>query len=70
MRLSLVARKTFVVGAPLALAIVELFHPHPHELLLIDVRRWMLMQVGDRRAARLGVRTIRVSALTRGPAVR
>jgi hypothetical protein len=35
------AAKTFSVGAPLALAIVELFHPHPHDLLQIDLARWM-----------------------------
>jgi hypothetical protein len=33
--------KTFAIGAPLALAIVEVFHPHPHNLLDIDIQRWM-----------------------------
>ena len=28
-----------VVGAPLLLAVVELFHPHPHDLLNLDVER-------------------------------
>jgi hypothetical protein len=30
-----------VVGAPLLLAIVELFHPHPGDLLQLDLRPWM-----------------------------
>jgi hypothetical protein len=30
-----------VVGAPLLLAVVELFHPHPHDLLSLDVRTWL-----------------------------
>jgi hypothetical protein len=34
-------RKAFVVGAPLALAIVELFHPQPHDLLDLDLPRWL-----------------------------
>jgi hypothetical protein len=31
MNLPPAATKTFTIGAPLALAIVELFHPHPSE---------------------------------------
>jgi hypothetical protein len=30
-----------VVGAPLALAFLELFHPHPHDLFRLDLRAWM-----------------------------
>jgi hypothetical protein len=30
-----------VVVAPLLLAIVEVFHPHPHDLFELDVRTWM-----------------------------
>jgi hypothetical protein len=30
-----------IVGAPILLAIVELFHPHPHDLLSLDVDRWL-----------------------------
>lgn len=30
-----------VVGAPLALAVLELFHPHPHDLWRLDLRAWM-----------------------------
>ena len=41
MNLPPAATKTFAIGAPLALAIVELFHPHPHDLLDVDLRRWM-----------------------------
>ena len=32
-----------VVSAPLLLAVLELFHPHPGDLLELDVRRWMLV---------------------------
>lgn len=32
-----------VVTAPLVLAIVELFHPHPHDLFELDVRTWMIV---------------------------
>jgi hypothetical protein len=35
------AMKTFSIAAPLTLAIVELFHPHPHDLLEVDLPRWM-----------------------------
>jgi hypothetical protein len=31
----------FVVGAPLTLAILELFHPHPHDLFSLDLKAWM-----------------------------
>src|SRR5262245_27168087 len=41
MNLSPAATKRFAVGVPLALAIVEVFHPHPHDLLDIDLQRWM-----------------------------
>ena len=29
------------VGAPLSLAVVECFHPHPGDLLNVDVRTWL-----------------------------
>jgi hypothetical protein len=32
-----------VVGAPLLLAVVELFHPHPHDLLNLDARTWLVV---------------------------
>jgi hypothetical protein len=41
MNLPPAATKAFAICAPLALAIVELFHPHPHDLLDIDLPRWM-----------------------------
>jgi len=31
----------FVVGAPLMLAVLELFHPQPHDLFRLDLRAWM-----------------------------
>jgi hypothetical protein len=41
MNASPAVRKTFAVAAPLALAIAELFHPHPHDLLHVDLQPWM-----------------------------
>jgi hypothetical protein len=32
-----------VVGAPALLALVELFHPHPHDLLSLDVHTWLVV---------------------------
>ena len=32
-----------VVGAPLVLAIVELFHPQPHDLVHLDTRIWLMV---------------------------
>jgi len=29
------------VGAPLALAVLEVFHPHVHDLMDVDVRLWL-----------------------------
>ena len=31
------------IGAPLVLAIVEIFHPHPHDLLKIDLGPWLFV---------------------------
>lgn len=33
----------YVAAAPAALAILEIFHPHPHNLLALDVRTWMVV---------------------------
>jgi hypothetical protein len=35
------AEIALVVGAPLSLAVVELFHPHPHDLLKLNVQTWL-----------------------------
>lgn len=32
-----------VAAAPAALAVLELFHPHPHALLQLDVGRWLVV---------------------------
>jgi hypothetical protein len=32
-----------MVGAPLALAVLEIFHPHPHDLFHLDLRAWLLV---------------------------
>lgn len=32
-----------VAAAPLLLAIIEIFHPHPHDLFDLDVQRWMFV---------------------------
>lgn len=34
-------RVSLIVGAPLLLAVVELFHPHPGDLLNLDVETWL-----------------------------
>lgn len=31
----------FTVVAPLALAVLEIFHPHPHDLFHLDLKAWM-----------------------------
>jgi hypothetical protein len=33
--------RILIVGAPLALAVVEVFHPHPGDLLQLDVKTWL-----------------------------
>jgi hypothetical protein len=35
------AEAALVVGARLLLAILEIFHPHPHDLFRLDLRAWM-----------------------------
>ncbi len=40
-KLQRVSEIALVVGAPLLLAVVELFHPHPHDLLDLDVQTWL-----------------------------
>jgi hypothetical protein len=32
---------SLIMGAPLLLALVELLHPQPHDLLKLDVRMWL-----------------------------
>src|SRR5262245_28307577 len=32
-----------VVGAPLALAVLELFHPHPHDVFQLDLQTWLVV---------------------------
>jgi hypothetical protein len=31
------------VGAPFVLAVVELFHPHPHDLMKLDLKAWLFV---------------------------
>lgn len=33
----------YVAAAPAALAVLEIFHPHPHNLLSLDVHPWMVV---------------------------
>jgi hypothetical protein len=35
------AEIAFLVGAPAALGLLELFHPHPHDLFQLDLTRWL-----------------------------
>ena len=39
-----------VVGAPLSLAIVELFHPHPHDLFKLNVQTWLAVSLRPKTA--------------------
>jgi hypothetical protein len=32
-----------VVGAPLLLAVVEIIHPQPHDLMKLDVQTWLVV---------------------------
>lgn len=40
-KLERISDAALIVGAPLTLAIVEVFHPHPHEILNVDLGRWL-----------------------------
>jgi len=42
-RLQQVSVGALVVGAPLLLALLELLHPQPHDLLKLDVRMWLMV---------------------------
>ena len=55
-----------VVCAPLLLAAVELFHPHPHDLLNIDVPIWLFVHFAQIPLFPLSALT--VTALVRGSA--
>ncbi len=55
-----------VVGAPLLLAAVECFHPHPHDLLALDQRRWLAIHYAQTPLFPLSA--LAVAALVRGVA--
>jgi len=55
-----------VVGAPLLLAVVELFHPHPHDLLDLDVQTWLAVHYAQILLFPLSA--MAVAALIRGRA--
>ena len=38
-----ISESLLIVGAPLSLAIIELFHPHPHDLMALDVQTWLVV---------------------------
>jgi hypothetical protein len=42
-RHSLRSELGLVVCGPLALAVLEIFHPHPHDLMNLDVRLWLFI---------------------------
>ena len=44
-----------VVGAPLLLAVLEVFHPHPGDLLKLDVRTWLVVHYLQWERARKSV---------------
>jgi hypothetical protein len=35
--------RVLVVGAPLALAVLEMFHPHPHDVFDLDLQTWLVV---------------------------
>jgi hypothetical protein len=37
------ARATFIIMAPAILGTIEVFHPHPHDLLEVDVTTWLIV---------------------------
>jgi hypothetical protein len=55
-----------VVGAPLLLAVVELFHPHPQDLLKLDVQTWLVVHYAQIPLFPLSA--LAVTALVRGRA--
>jgi hypothetical protein len=38
-----ILKTVLVVGAPLALAVLELVHPHPHEVFELDLQTWLVV---------------------------
>jgi hypothetical protein len=36
-------RVNVAIWVPFTLAVVEMFHPHPHDLLTVDERRWLMV---------------------------
>jgi hypothetical protein len=55
-----------VAGAPLLLAVVELFHPHPDDLLNLDVRTWLAVHYAQILLFPLSA--VAMAALVRGRA--
>ena len=59
-----VSEWALVVGAPLVLAILEVFHPHLHDPLVLDVRTWMIVHYSQ--IALFPLVALSVVALIRG----
>ena len=57
-------RMAQVVSAPLVLAIVEVFHPHPDDLLAVDVRTWLFVHFAQ--LALFPLAALAVTTLVRG----
>ena len=56
----------WIVGAPLLLAVVEVFHPHPHNLLELDVNTWLTVHY--LQLPLFALSAMAVAALVRGRA--
>ena len=56
----------WIVGAPLLLAVVEIFHPHPHNLLELDVDTWLTVHY--LQLPLFALSAMAVAALVRGRA--
>ncbi|HET6206405.1 MAG TPA: hypothetical protein VFD98_06315 [Terracidiphilus sp.] len=56
----------WIVGVPLLLAVVEIFHPHPHNLLELDVDTWLTVHY--LQLPLFALAAMAVAALVRGRA--
>jgi hypothetical protein len=61
-----VSETALVVGAPLLLAVVELFHPHPHDLLDLDVHTWLVVHYAQ--IPLFALSALAIATLVRGQA--
>jgi hypothetical protein len=56
--------RLLIIGAPLLLAVVEVFHPQPHELLNLDIETWLAVHYAQ--IALFPLAALAVARLVRG----